>query len=243
MAAVNVPVVRPPGWPARPQAVGGDRYERPQVAEAREREVVPQHAVAAARHQERHDDVGVVLPEIEIVALDIERRRTAAGRGRRAIRRRSAPTAGAHETSVSPCTSAGVNARPPAFSARMGLPVESKNETAPVTRSTRTWSLAVESVADISPGVEFPAGLFLAGALPSQACCGRRTRGLSRSTTRMTLSAKTWRRRNVPLMGITMMPSDIFSGSTGTGARTPPPGFCGELLAAVAGHILAAGRN
>ena len=47
-------------------------YKFAQIAEAREGEVVPQNAVAAARHQERHDDVRVVLPQVEVVTLDVE---------------------------------------------------------------------------------------------------------------------------------------------------------------------------
>ena len=51
----------------------GDRHKRPQIAEAREGQVVPEDAVAAARDQERHDGAGVVLPQVEIVALDVDR--------------------------------------------------------------------------------------------------------------------------------------------------------------------------
>ena len=53
------------------QAIGGDGLKFAQVAEAREGKIVPQHAVTAARHQKRHDDVRVVLPQIEVLALDV----------------------------------------------------------------------------------------------------------------------------------------------------------------------------
>ncbi len=54
------------------QAAGGDGHKFAQIAETREGEVVPQNAVAAARHQEWHNDVRVVLPQIEVIPLDIE---------------------------------------------------------------------------------------------------------------------------------------------------------------------------
>ena len=44
----------------------------PEIAEPGERRVVPEDAVAAARHQERNEDLGVVLAEIEVVVLDVE---------------------------------------------------------------------------------------------------------------------------------------------------------------------------
>src|SRR5690349_17161041 len=52
--------------------LSGDRLERPDVAEFRRRGIVPEQPVAAAGHDGRDVDDGVALPEIEIVALDIE---------------------------------------------------------------------------------------------------------------------------------------------------------------------------
>ena len=54
------------------EALGRDRRPGAQIAEPRERGVVPQHTPAAARDEERNDDRAVVLPEIEVVALEIE---------------------------------------------------------------------------------------------------------------------------------------------------------------------------
>ena len=52
--------------------VGGrDGDEGAQIAEAGEGGVVPEDAVAARGDEEGDDDVGVVLPEIEVVALDV----------------------------------------------------------------------------------------------------------------------------------------------------------------------------
>ena len=50
---------------------GGDGGEGAQIAEAGEGGVVPQDAVAARGDEEGHDDVGVVLPEVEVVSLDV----------------------------------------------------------------------------------------------------------------------------------------------------------------------------
>ena len=65
------------GDPAGPaggvaERVGRDRRKRPEVAKAGEGRVVPQHPVAAAGDEERDDDVGVALPEVEVVALEID---------------------------------------------------------------------------------------------------------------------------------------------------------------------------
>ena len=52
--------------------VGGrDGDEGAQIAEAGEGGVVPEDAVAARGDEEGHDDVGVVLPEVEVVSLDV----------------------------------------------------------------------------------------------------------------------------------------------------------------------------
>ena len=47
------------------------RFRRAQVAKSCQRHVVPQQPVSAARHQHRDDDADVVLPEIEVVTLDV----------------------------------------------------------------------------------------------------------------------------------------------------------------------------
>ena len=51
---------------------GRDGLPRSQVAEARVGRVVPEDAVAAAGDEERHDHRRVALPEIEVVALEVE---------------------------------------------------------------------------------------------------------------------------------------------------------------------------
>ena len=54
------------------EPVGRDRRQLAQIAEARERGVVPQDAPAAAGDQEGDHQRAVVLPEIEVVALEVQ---------------------------------------------------------------------------------------------------------------------------------------------------------------------------
>ena len=69
----NVPSLRPPGFPDMSTSCrGGNRLERPHIAELRRRRVVPEQTVAAARHDHRDVDDGIALPEVEIVALDVQ---------------------------------------------------------------------------------------------------------------------------------------------------------------------------
>ena len=57
------------------------------VADARDAVVVPEHAVVARRHHERHADVHVVLRELDVFAVEIHLRRSGAGPSRRTLRR------------------------------------------------------------------------------------------------------------------------------------------------------------
>ena len=52
------------------------RYEaiRLRIAEARDRVVVPQHAVVAARHHERHADIHVVLRDLDVLTVEVHLR-------------------------------------------------------------------------------------------------------------------------------------------------------------------------
>ena len=59
-------------FPVRvPQEARRNRLERAKIAEAGVGCVVPEDAIAAARHQERHHRGAIVLPEVEIIALDV----------------------------------------------------------------------------------------------------------------------------------------------------------------------------
>ena len=64
--------VRPPGLPdASKSRSAGMGAHSPQVAEPGVRRVVPEDAVAAAGDEEGHDHGRVVLPELEVVPLDV----------------------------------------------------------------------------------------------------------------------------------------------------------------------------
>ena len=66
--------MRPPGLARRVEQAGGrDGLPGPQVAEARVGRVVPEDAVAAAGDEEGHDHGRVALPEVEVVALEVEK--------------------------------------------------------------------------------------------------------------------------------------------------------------------------
>ena len=172
------------------EALGGDGLELAQIAEPRERGVVPQDAPAAAGDQERDDQRAVVLPEIEVVALQVEEPQLVfaeaverlVGMGEPFLRERAACSR--------PAPMAGMTVRPPSFSSRIGAPAASKNVTRPVPRSTRARSLAVASVA--VPGVLRDLEL---GAV---ATLGRRPQALAREergslayATRTTSAAQT----------------------------------------------------
>jgi len=47
---------------------------RLRIAEARDRVVIPQHAVVAARHHERHADIHVVLRDLDVLTVEVHLR-------------------------------------------------------------------------------------------------------------------------------------------------------------------------
>ena len=86
--------------------------------------------VAAARHQHRDDDADVVLPEIEVVALDVHEAELLLAEAVERLVGARAATAGARGTCARPAPPRGRGCV--LASVRIGRPAESRNRTAPV---------------------------------------------------------------------------------------------------------------
>ena len=63
---------QPPHLSARIEKVGSRNCrEGAQIAKAGERGVVPKNAVTLRRDQKGHHNIGVVLPQVQVIALDV----------------------------------------------------------------------------------------------------------------------------------------------------------------------------
>ena len=114
---------------------------------------------------------------------------------------------------------AGVIVLPSPRSANIGWPAASKNETAPVSRSTRTASFAVVIVASVAVLFSFQSAFDPGFHVTERLLCVKNARSFP-STTRMMPSEQTCTLKNLSPIGTTI-PSATFSGAAARADRKP----------------------
>ena len=175
--------------------VGGrDGDEGAQIAEAGEGGVVPEDAVAARGDEEGDDDVGVVLPEIEVVALDVGDAELHLAEAVEGLVGLGVPALLDVEC-VFALHGGGLRVRLPAASERIAWPAASVKETAPELRSTMTCSLAVVRTKAVGHSASFQP--VVREGLETTSSEARLKRSAERAkATRTMLSERSWMRRS-----------------------------------------------